>query len=94
MTTLSQDHHLALRHVDREAVGAALQPVLIVLIDLALLGKQLHWGRPGVFAASDVRAGSMKRVASAVGESATAVRMVHQYLGAAGSAPATARPGR
>lgn len=34
----------------------------------------------GVFAAGDVRAGSMKRVASAVGEGATAVRMVHQHL--------------
>ncbi len=34
----------------------------------------------GVFAAGDVRAGSMKRVASAVGEGATAVRMIHQYL--------------
>ena len=35
---------------------------------------------PGVFAASDVRRGSVKRVASAVGEGATAVQLVHQYL--------------
>lgn len=35
---------------------------------------------PGVFAAGDVRLGSMKRVASAVGEAAGAVQNVHQYL--------------
>ena len=35
---------------------------------------------PGVFAAGDVRAGSMNRVASAVGEGAMVVRYVHQYL--------------
>ena len=35
---------------------------------------------PGVFAAGDVRDGSIKRVASAVGEGATAVRLVHHYL--------------
>ncbi len=35
----------------------------------------------GVFAAGDVRAGSAKRVASAVGEGAMAVMFVHQYLG-------------
>ncbi|HKX74592.1 MAG TPA: NAD(P)/FAD-dependent oxidoreductase, partial [Acidimicrobiia bacterium] len=36
---------------------------------------------PGVFAAGDVRAGSLKRVASAVGEGAIAVHYVHRYLG-------------
>jgi thioredoxin reductase (NADPH) len=35
---------------------------------------------PGIFAVGDVRAGSMKRVASAVGEGANAVALVHQYL--------------
>jgi thioredoxin reductase (NADPH) len=35
---------------------------------------------PGIFAAGDVRHGSMKRVASAVGEAAGAVQQVHQYL--------------
>jgi thioredoxin reductase (NADPH) len=35
---------------------------------------------PGVFAAGDVRHGSIKRVASAVGEGAVAVALVHQYL--------------
>ena len=35
---------------------------------------------PGVFAAGDVRAESAKRVASAVGEGAMAVMLVHRYL--------------
>jgi thioredoxin reductase (NADPH) len=35
---------------------------------------------PGVFAAGDVRAGSVKRVASAVGEGSMTVHFVHQYL--------------
>lgn len=35
---------------------------------------------PGVFAAGDVRSGSVKRVAAAVGEGSTAVRSVHQHL--------------
>ena len=35
---------------------------------------------PGVFAAGDVRLGSMKRVASAVGEGAMSVYLVHRYL--------------
>ncbi|HZA31905.1 MAG TPA: FAD-dependent oxidoreductase [Propionibacteriaceae bacterium] len=35
---------------------------------------------PGVFAAGDVRAQSVKRVASAVGEGALAVTLVHRYL--------------
>ena len=40
----------------------------------------LETSRPGVFAAGDVRAGSIKRVASAVGEGAMAVQFVHEYL--------------
>ena len=36
---------------------------------------------PGVFAVGDVRAGSMKRVASATGEGASVVPLVHQWLG-------------
>jgi thioredoxin reductase (NADPH) len=36
---------------------------------------------PGVFAAGDTRSGSVKRVASAVGEGGMAVQFVHQYLG-------------
>jgi thioredoxin reductase (NADPH) len=36
---------------------------------------------PGTFAAGDVRAGSVKRVAAAAGEGSMAVRLVQQYLG-------------
>ena len=35
---------------------------------------------PGVFAAGDVRANSIKRVASAVGEGAMAIQLLHRYL--------------
>jgi thioredoxin reductase (NADPH) len=40
----------------------------------------LETSRPGVFAAGDVRSGSVKRVASAVGEGAMSVQFVHEYL--------------
>ena len=40
----------------------------------------LETSLPGVFAAGDVRQGSIKRVASAVGEGATVVRLVHEHL--------------
>jgi thioredoxin reductase (NADPH) len=40
--------------------------------------------RHGVFAVGDVRSGSVKRVASAVGEGSVAIRQVHDFLGAAG----------
>jgi len=57
----------------------------------AALAQSPHWGatrapflletsRRGVFAAGDVRSGSVKRVASAVGEGAMAVQFVHEYL--------------
>ena len=40
----------------------------------------LETSLPGVFAAGDVRRGAMGRVASAVGEGATVVRLVHEHL--------------
>lgn len=40
----------------------------------------LETSRPGVFAVGDVRSGNVKRVASAVGEGAIAVALVHQAL--------------
>jgi thioredoxin reductase (NADPH) len=40
----------------------------------------LETSLPGVFAVGDVRAGNVKRVASAVGEGAIAVAFVHQVL--------------
>jgi thioredoxin reductase (NADPH) len=41
----------------------------------------LETNRPGVLAVGDVRSGSIKRVASAVGEGSMAVRLVHEHLG-------------
>jgi thioredoxin reductase (NADPH) len=40
---------------------------------------------PGVYAAGDVRAGSIKRCATAVGEGAAVVRFVHERISAAGA---------
>ncbi len=40
----------------------------------------LETNSPGIFAAGDVRAGAMNRVASAVGEGAMAIKFVHEYL--------------
>ena len=37
--------------------------------------------RPGVFAAGDVRSGSTKRVASAVGEGSVIIQFVHKVIG-------------
>jgi thioredoxin reductase (NADPH) len=47
------------------------------------LGRQLlpfETSRPGLFAVGDVRSGSTKRVAAAVGEGSASVRSVHEYL--------------
>lgn len=43
-------------------------------------GEELETSMPGVFAAGDVRHGSIHRVASAIGDGAAAVTMVHDYL--------------
>jgi thioredoxin reductase (NADPH) len=50
------------------------------LITGGLGARSLETSVPGVFAVGDVRSGSTKRVASAVGEGAMAVRLIHQYL--------------
>jgi thioredoxin reductase (NADPH) len=49
---------------------------------------------PGVFAVGDVRYGSIKRVASAVGEGATVVRMAQEYLQAEADQPAAVAASR
>ena len=43
-------------------------------------GMDLQTTMPGIFAAGDVRAGSTKQAASAVGEGATAALMIREYL--------------
>jgi thioredoxin reductase (NADPH) len=47
---------------------------------LPRLPKFLESSLPGVFAVGDVRHGSVKRVASAVGEGSIAIHLVHDYL--------------
>ncbi|WP_230487004.1 NAD(P)/FAD-dependent oxidoreductase [Nocardioides anomalus] len=47
-------------------------------------GSTFETRRRGVFAVGDVRSGSVKRVASAVGEGSVAIRQVHEFLEAEG----------
>jgi len=51
----------------------------------------LETSLPGVFAAGDVRRGSVKRVASAVGEGAATIPLVHRYLARAAAGRETGR---
>ena len=50
--------------------------------------QSMETSRPGFFAVGDVRKGSVKRVASAVGEGSMAVSQVHQFLGELNKRPA------
>jgi thioredoxin reductase (NADPH) len=59
--------------LSRDELNAAKWP-------LARSPHLLETSRPGVFAVGDVRAGNIKRVASAVGEGSIAVSFVHQAL--------------
>src|SRR5262249_55518600 len=52
-------------------------------------GELLEASRPGILAAGDVRSGSTKRCATAVGEGSMAVQLVHEHL--ASQVPAVAR---
>lgn len=69
--------------------GAALSdPGVVPAWPLERPPALLETSVPGVFAAGDVRAGSVKRVASAVGEGALAVTLVHAHLTASTTANA------
>jgi len=77
--------------------GVALDDKGFVRTDANLVneGRPLETSRPGVFAIGDVRSGSVKRVAAAVGEGAQVVAALHAFLAHAGDKPAfTANPGR
>jgi thioredoxin reductase (NADPH) len=77
--------------------GVALDPKGFVLTgaDAGVDRLALETSRRGVFAIGDVRAGSIKRVAAAVGEGAQVVAALHAFLAAATPEPAlAARPGR
>jgi thioredoxin reductase (NADPH) len=75
--TVQTDHGYILtgRDVVRDGVAEAGWP-----LDRAPL--PLETSIPGVFAIGDARYRSLKRVASAVGDGATAVRLAHEYLAA------------
>ena len=62
--------------------GAALTPddLTAARWSLARAPHLLETSLPGVFAVGDVRAGNIKRVASAVGEGSNAIAFVHQVL--------------
>ena len=49
-------------------------------LDTGRVPFELETSQPGVFAIGDVRAGSTKRVAAAVGEGAAVVAQIHQAL--------------
>jgi thioredoxin reductase (NADPH) len=63
--------------------GAAIQAGAEPRWPLPRAPQFLEASLPGVFAVGDVRHGSIKRVAAAVGEGATAIRLVHEQLNAA-----------
>ena len=69
--------------IERDAKGFVLTGSAVAHSqrwDAARAPFLLETSRRGVFAAGDVRSGSVKRVASAVGEGAMAVQFVHEYL--------------
>jgi thioredoxin reductase (NADPH) len=83
-----------------EAVARDQRGFILTGPDLpAGTGHRWHPGRrplpletslPGVFAAGDVRHGSVKRVASAVGEGAATIPLVHRHLHTIAAARAVA----
>ncbi|MFD9665147.1 FAD-dependent oxidoreductase [Rhodococcus sp. NPDC059968] len=74
-TIALDDHGFILTGVDAvHARGDGNRPIS------ARPSRTLETSRPGLFAAGDVRSGSVKRVASAVGEGAMAVRQIHEYF--------------
>ena len=72
--------------------GVALDAKGFVLtgVDTANKRRSLETSREGVFAIGDVRSGSVKRVAAAVGEGAQVVATLHAYLAAAERVPSVA----
>jgi thioredoxin reductase (NADPH) len=54
----------------------------------------LETSRPGIFAIGDVRSGSVKRVAAAIGEGSVAVRLAFERRQSAGTADPIGLPVR
>jgi thioredoxin reductase (NADPH) len=71
------------QEIERDAKGFIQTGASLARSRYWTSGRQpflLETSRRGVFAAGDVRSGSVKRVASAVGEGSMAVQFVHEYL--------------
>jgi len=66
--------------VERDTQGFILSGAEVRGAAPAAASRWLETSVPGVFVAGDVRHGSVKRIASAVGEGSMAVQFVHQYL--------------
>jgi thioredoxin reductase (NADPH) len=69
--------------IERDSKGFVLTGPSLASSEHWKLSRQpflLETSRPGVFAVGDVRAGSAKRVAAAVGEGSMAVQLVHEYF--------------
>jgi thioredoxin reductase (NADPH) len=69
--------------IDRDVKGFVQTGPTVAGSNRWTLGRPpflLETSKPGVFAAGDVRSGSVKRVASAVGEGSMAVQFVHEYM--------------
>jgi thioredoxin reductase (NADPH) len=69
--------------IQRDAQGFILTGRDVLDSDVWPLDREpllLETSMPGVFAAGDIRHGSVKRVASAVGEGSVAIQQLHQYF--------------
>ena len=77
-----------------KGAGVALDPKGFVLTgaDAGEGRRSLETSRRGVYAIGDIRAGSTKRVAAAVGEGAQVVAALHSYLAPQVTAPYVGKP--
>lgn len=69
--------------IDLDQKGFALTGVDVSRTD-GTTPLPFETSQPGIFAAGDVRLGSMKRVAAAVGEGSSAIRSIHEFLAPSG----------
>jgi thioredoxin reductase (NADPH) len=68
--------------IDLDAAGFVLTSMSITDGSARLGTSPFATSVEGIFAVGDVRSGSVKRVASAVGEGSVVVQAIHQYLSA------------
>jgi thioredoxin reductase (NADPH) len=78
------------RRIEKHSAIEVRTPTEVVALDGSGHLERVHWRdnregsveqrRPGAFAVGDVRAGNIKRVASAVGEGSIAISSIHKVL--------------